>query len=219
MARAGRTISQPVCVARSVIHRTRRRRSGDAAQQPREPAGPAGHAPCLRKPRARPARGLRGALCGHERMKRGTRASGRTRLTRPCCTQLYRVVSRKCRRHRARFDCPDALVGYWPHYDEYGLIVHDGGSSMVLIFFCPWCGSKLPSSKRDRWFRELEAQGIEPGADPTPRQYRTDSWWRTGNPSHSRGPARRSNPGGLPHRVVIHNATLRSRRPRRKGRS
>lgn len=23
-------------------------------------------------------------------------------------------------------------------------MVHDGGSSVVAIAFCPWCGSKLP---------------------------------------------------------------------------
>ena len=32
----------------------------------------------------------------------------------------------------------------------YGLIIHDGGTSAVTIQFCPWCGSKLPASKRDR---------------------------------------------------------------------
>jgi hypothetical protein len=25
-------------------------------------------------------------------------------------------------------------------------MVHDGGSSVVEIAFCPWCGSKLPAS-------------------------------------------------------------------------
>jgi hypothetical protein len=51
-----------------------------------------------------------------------------------------------CDRHANRWDCPDALVGHWPESGEYGLIVHDGGSSMIVINFCPWCGSDLTRS-------------------------------------------------------------------------
>jgi hypothetical protein len=25
----------------------------------------------------------------------------------------------------------------------YGLYVHDGGSSVIEILYCPWCGKKL----------------------------------------------------------------------------
>jgi hypothetical protein len=43
---------------------------------------------------------------------------------------------------------------YHPTFDEYGIIVHDGGPSFVVIAYCPWCGVGLPESKRDRWFTE-----------------------------------------------------------------
>ena len=26
---------------------------------------------------------------------------------------------------------------------DYGIIIHDGGSSFITIKFCPWCGKKL----------------------------------------------------------------------------
>lgn len=39
-------------------------------------------------------------------------------------------------------------------FDEFGLIVHDGGQSYVLIQHCPWCATRLPESQRDRWFDE-----------------------------------------------------------------
>ena len=97
---------------------------------------------------------------------------------RHCCKRLAQAVSQKCARHPDRSDCPDALLGYWPKYDEYGLIVHDGGSSLILIGFCPWCGTKLPESKRDRWFDVLEARDIDPGTDDVPAEYQTDLWWR-----------------------------------------
>jgi hypothetical protein len=51
-------------------------------------------------------------------------------------------LSRKCDIHEARPDCPDALVTVVD--GGYGLMIHDGGSSVVEISFCPWCGSKLP---------------------------------------------------------------------------
>lgn len=48
-----------------------------------------------------------------------------------------------CEQHPDRWDCADALIGHWPESGEYGLIIHDGGSSMVIINFCPWCGTDL----------------------------------------------------------------------------
>ena len=41
------------------------------------------------------------------------------------------------------------MLEYNERFDEYGLIIHDGGSSALLIQFCPWCGTKLPESKRN----------------------------------------------------------------------
>jgi hypothetical protein len=82
-----------------------------------------------------------------------------------------------CDKHPDRSDCPDCLVQYSPKFREYGLLVHDGGSSMVVIRFCPWCGTRLPESLRDRWFEELAALGIEPGEQEVPAPYRSAAWW------------------------------------------
>lgn len=132
----------------------------------------------MRRARARPARGLRGALYGQKVLMRTNRNRRGKLVGRHCCKRLAESVSEECEQHPDRFDCADALLAYWPKYDEYGVIVHDGGSSMVLIAFCPWCGAKLPESKRNRWFDELELRGIDPGADIIPKEYQTDSWWR-----------------------------------------
>jgi len=48
-----------------------------------------------------------------------------------------------CADHPCRSDCPDALIEYRSKTGEFGLLVHDGGSSMILIEYCPWCGSSL----------------------------------------------------------------------------
>ena len=66
-----------------------------------------------------------------------------------CCDEMRQQVERECDLHPDRSYCPDALVTYSPRWREYGLIVHDGGSSWVSIRFCPWCGSRLPESVRE----------------------------------------------------------------------
>jgi hypothetical protein len=72
------------------------------------------------------------------------------------------------------------VIKYSPVFDEYGLIIHDGGSASYRILYCPFCGMKLPASKRDRWFDELEASGFENPSldDDIPENYRSDAWYR-----------------------------------------
>jgi hypothetical protein len=68
---------------------------------------------------------------------------------------------------------------YSPRFDEYGLIVHDGGTSFCVISYCPWYGIKLPQSRRDRSLEELEAMGIhDPSEENVPPQYLSDAWYR-----------------------------------------
>jgi hypothetical protein len=70
---------------------------------------------------------------------------------RHCCERMMYELSKiqMCDMHTDPFDCPDSLINYWQKYNEYGIIIHDGGSSQIHIHYCPWCGSKLPESKRD----------------------------------------------------------------------
>jgi hypothetical protein len=93
---------------------------------------------------------------------------------------MRRQVERVCDQHPNRFDCPDCLVSYSPRFREYGLIVHDGGTAVSGIRFCPWCGARLPESLRDRWFAELEALGIDPGGGEVPQRFRSAEWWASG---------------------------------------
>jgi hypothetical protein len=46
-----------------------------------------------------------------------------------------------CDTHPDRMDCPDAFIA--EVRGGYGLIVHDGGQSVIAIDFCPWCGAQL----------------------------------------------------------------------------
>ncbi len=48
-----------------------------------------------------------------------------------------------CAQHQDLFQCPDHLVNFDRSNGTYGLIIHDGGSSVVSISHCPWCGANL----------------------------------------------------------------------------
>ena len=83
------------------------------------------------------------------------------------------------------FGCPDAIIYYVPKFDEYGIIIHKGGRTYLHIHFCPWCGAKLPESKRDLWFDKLEAMGLTdidmmnaPYRTDIPKEFQTDEWYR-----------------------------------------
>jgi hypothetical protein len=95
-----------------------------------------------------------------------------------CCADMAGALAYDCPQHDNPFDCPDALLYYAPQLDEYGLIVHDGSGTYVLIDACPWCGTRLPESRRDAWFDALEALGLAPLGDDIPEDFKSDLWWR-----------------------------------------
>ena len=49
---------------------------------------------------------------------------------------------------RAYVESEDRIVLYFPTKQEFLIPVHDGGSSGIVMRFCPWCGSRLPYSFR-----------------------------------------------------------------------
>nr|WP_308435409.1 hypothetical protein [Streptomyces humidus] len=91
---------------------------------------------------------------------------------------MNKQVDRRCAVHADPFACPDALVRFEPRFQEYGLIVHDGGNADITIGYCPWCGSRLPESQRNRWFDELEVRGVDPWEGAIPPEFEDDRWLR-----------------------------------------
>lgn len=59
-----------------------------------------------------------------------------------CCDIMRGQLELRCPDHGDLIDCPDSLVVRWPD-GVYGLRVHDGGTSVIAIAFCPWCGATL----------------------------------------------------------------------------
>jgi hypothetical protein len=54
-----------------------------------------------------------------------------------------------CAMMRYYIEHEDRVIYYWARFDEYLVPVHDGGTSGIQMKFCPWCGVRLPISKRD----------------------------------------------------------------------
>ena len=95
-----------------------------------------------------------------------------------CCETMTEKVNYVCEQHKDPFDCPDNLLFYNSKFDEYGIIIHDGGFSAVGILFCPWCGEDLPLSKRDLWFETLEELGYDdPSEQDIPARFNSDEWY------------------------------------------
>ena len=93
-----------------------------------------------------------------------------------CCDQMRYFLKNNDK--NKVFDSDD-IIYYALKFDEYGIVVHDGGSSYITIQYCPWCGKKLPVSKRELWFDELEKLGIEdPTEEEIPKEFRSDEWWK-----------------------------------------
>lgn len=60
-----------------------------------------------------------------------------------CCEDMKEQLLRTCNVHADPSNCPDALVVHVEEAGEFGIRVHDGGSSFVSIRHCPWCGAAL----------------------------------------------------------------------------
>jgi hypothetical protein len=71
----------------------------------------------------------------------------------------------------------ETAIRYLPKFREYGITVLDGGSSFISIHYCPWCGTSLPGSLRDKWFEEIAARGYEVD-DEIPAELNSDAWWK-----------------------------------------
>ena len=95
-----------------------------------------------------------------------------------CCKDMECFFNIFCDNHSSTEECPDKIISYNIKFNEYGIIIHDGGTSSIIINYCPWCGKKLPESKRDLWFQTLENMGYENFDDEKiPQKFKTNEWY------------------------------------------
>lgn len=103
-------------------------------------------------------------------------------MNKHCCDDMCRNINFNCENHSNPFKCSDILIYYNEKWNEYGLIIHDSGTSYITINYCPWCGKKLPDSKADTWFDELEKLGFTNHfSEDIPKKYTSAEWYLKSN--------------------------------------
>ena len=55
-------------------------------------------------------------------------------------------------------DCPDRLIHHTAVADVPGIRIFDGGSSFVVICFCPWCGKQVFDNSGLEGYRVKEGE-------------------------------------------------------------
>ncbi|MCH8863634.1 MAG: hypothetical protein IID51_14190 [Proteobacteria bacterium] len=78
---------------------------------------------------------------------------------------------------RRKLQEQDLALQYNPAFREWGVRVLDGGSSVIVIDYCPWTGAKLPKPLRDEWFELVEELGLDPHGSDVPEEMGSDEWW------------------------------------------
>ena len=95
-----------------------------------------------------------------------------------CCEQMRAHVQAVS--EPAALVAADRAVLYDLVFDEYCLAGQGMTLSAEVLTWCPWCGRRLPPSKRERWFDELAREGLGPDDPDLDERFRTDAWWRDG---------------------------------------
>jgi hypothetical protein len=94
-----------------------------------------------------------------------------------CCKEMEKRLFTRLGKGSVSEAPENRLVLYVPPFQEYGLPINDGGGAFILIKYCPWCGAKLPKSKRSSWVSKMSKLGYTtPLSDDVPDVYLTEEW-------------------------------------------
>ncbi len=73
----------------------------------------------------------------------------------------------------------DGNIGYVAKFNEYGIGIRGSDIGSITIEYCPWCGTKLPPSHREEWFRiVIDDLGLEPDDPKVPAEMHSELWWQ-----------------------------------------
>lgn len=91
-----------------------------------------------------------------------------------------------CELMKKALEDPRIQIGYEPAFREYFVpFLYEGKmTSIYCLYYCPWCGKKLPKDLRDEWFEVLEKEyNLDDPRDKeqeklVPAEFHTDEWWK-----------------------------------------
>lgn len=91
-------------------------------------------------------------------------------IATPCCDFFKDMLN----------DCKVRLE-YRPTFREFGIKLV-GGGGLQLIYYCPWCGRKLPTELCAEWDDVIKKEyNLNPdkiSVEEAPKEMQTDEWWK-----------------------------------------
>ena len=67
-----------------------------------------------------------------------------------CCLQMAdKIFDSLDEKGQIKYGEVDVVINKWKN-GTYGIPIHDGGTSIIEIHFCPWCGQNLTDKKASR---------------------------------------------------------------------
>lgn len=64
-------------------------------------------------------------------------------MTQYCCETMQAQLQQTCSTGiHDKYECPDQVVHRWAD-GRTGIHIKDGGTSMLVMNFCPWCGTDI----------------------------------------------------------------------------
>ncbi|PHQ28145.1 DUF6980 family protein [Leeuwenhoekiella nanhaiensis] len=67
-----------------------------------------------------------------------------------CCLQMAdKIFESLDRKGNIKYGDVDVVINKW-NDGTHGIPIHDGGTSIIEINFCPWCGQNLTDKKASR---------------------------------------------------------------------
>ena len=93
-----------------------------------------------------------------------------------CCDRMHYYATTPKEEHE--------LIKYHAESRDYHFILHGHDLGMEQeMYYCPWCGSKLPDSLAEEWCKVAKEElGIDEVFaeqwETLPEEYKTDKWWK-----------------------------------------
>ncbi|MCB0747094.1 MAG: hypothetical protein KDC90_06460 [Ignavibacteriae bacterium] len=67
-----------------------------------------------------------------------------------CCLEMAdKIFDSLDKNKKIKYGDVDVVINKWKD-GTYGIPIHDGGTSIIEIHYCPWCGQNLSDKKASR---------------------------------------------------------------------
>ena len=83
-----------------------------------------------------------GKTCQEWELKRRIKKAGINHKKYCCVNMAYYLIEDKISKDNEEINY-NSVITHTSKRKEFGIPIHDGGSSYIQIAYCPWCGKKL----------------------------------------------------------------------------